>query len=111
MESKWIITFLAVYLISFIVLSYVTIRVIQYYPEYVLGGLASLYVLGAVFVGVIIYFISEKSKERQQLEEYYKWRQQYQFGSADEKYQEQWRNLQQRPPSPPQNNQGTGGTL
>jgi len=76
-----------VYLISFVLLCYVTLKVADMYPEYVLGALLSLYALAIVFVGVVLYYIVQKSKERKSLEDYYKWRKQYSFEGAEENWQ------------------------
>jgi len=81
-------TLIITYLISFILLCYVTLKVADMYPEYILGSLLSLYAIAIVFVGVVLFYIVERSKERKTLEEYYRWRKQYAFEGAEENWQD-----------------------
>lgn len=82
MEFERSVVGMIVFLVCFIVIGYVTVVVLSYMPDYTVFFLVLLYALAFSFVGVILYFIHGKSKERAELEKYYKWRKQYKFEGA-----------------------------
>lgn len=79
---------LVILIAVFAVAAVITVYAVSYYPNLVAVGFALMYIMAAVFAGVVFYYIKEQAKENKELEEYYKWRENIQFKEEPEKWRE-----------------------